>query len=378
MTNRRSPRPAAARRQRGFNLVEILVGVVIGLIAVLVIYQVFAVSEALKRNTSAAGDAQTAGIFSTFLLAQEIGNAGSGIANAADDLANCPNTADIRTTMRPIPILITDGGADDVSDSFVVNYSVARRLVTPANFTAAAAAGADFKVQSPSGFAKGDYIVAMDGTANCASSMVTGAPSAPDANGIVSIPHSALGAFSASSQLMNYGPVDKVQRTLYDVSGESLRSRSLLDPATGKPVDDQPTNPIANNIALLKVQYGIDTNGDGILDTWVRGKADDGGDPATVLAMDATNLSHILAVRIGLIIRSDQPVSKFDANGSADTEWQQLSTNGGFQWTLFDCLNKLKCPNRLTGTIPQFNGQYYRYRVYEQVIPLRNLIWNHF
>ena len=55
-------------RQRGFGLVEVMVGLVIGLIAVLVIYQVFNVAEAFKRNTTAAGEAQSTGLFSTFLL----------------------------------------------------------------------------------------------------------------------------------------------------------------------------------------------------------------------------------------------------------------------------------------------------------------------
>ena len=49
---------------RGFGLIEIMVGVVIGLIAVLVIYQVYTVAEGFKRNTTAAGEAQMNGLFS--------------------------------------------------------------------------------------------------------------------------------------------------------------------------------------------------------------------------------------------------------------------------------------------------------------------------
>jgi type IV pilus assembly protein PilW len=367
----------SARRQTGFSLIEVMIGVVIGLIAVLVIYQVFAVSEGLKRNTTAAGDAQTTGILSTFLMSQELGNAGSGMADAASDLATCPDTGDISSTLRPIPVLITDGGADNKSDTFVVNYSVSRRIVTPAPFTAAAPAGADFTVQSPTGFSKNDFVVALDGAGNCESSVVTATPGAPDANGIVTITHTALAkTFNASSGLMNFGPVDKVQRVLYDVNADILRGRALRSPVTGAPDAGQPTNPIASNVVLMKVQYGLDTNGDGVLDTWARGNAADGADPAAMLASTAGALSRILAVRIGLIVRSDQPVSKFDANGNVDGEWQTQETNGGYKWTLFSCFNAGACPGALTGTIPKFNGTYYRYRVYEQVIPLRNQIWN--
>ncbi len=78
-----------ARKSRGFSLMELMVGVVIGLIATLIIFQVFAVSEGLKRNTTAAGDAQTTGLISSFILGQELGNAGSGDDGGANDLSTC-------------------------------------------------------------------------------------------------------------------------------------------------------------------------------------------------------------------------------------------------------------------------------------------------
>jgi type IV pilus assembly protein PilW len=74
------------RRQHGFSIVEIMVGVVIGMIAVLVIYQVFATSEGIKRNISAAGDAQQNGLLSSFMLGIEIANAGYCLDVAAEDL----------------------------------------------------------------------------------------------------------------------------------------------------------------------------------------------------------------------------------------------------------------------------------------------------
>ena len=112
------------RAQRGVGLVEIMVGVVIGLIAILVIYQVFALSEGIKRNTTAVGDSQQNGLFTSFTLGVELANAGNSIEVAAKDLEVCPNTANIATTFRPIPVLITPGGTTDTPDQFVVNYSV--------------------------------------------------------------------------------------------------------------------------------------------------------------------------------------------------------------------------------------------------------------
>ncbi len=83
---------------------------------------------------------------------------------------------------------------------------------------------------------------------------------------------------------MPLGPVGSVQKMHYDVtpptdpvSPNVLRCQSLLDPLTGMPdlADVQPKNPIAGNVVLMKVQYGI-TNGFGpaaYLDTWVKASA---------------------------------------------------------------------------------------------------------
>ena len=45
-------------QQAGFSLVEVLVGMLMGLITILVIFQVFAVFEGQKRTTGSTGDTQ--------------------------------------------------------------------------------------------------------------------------------------------------------------------------------------------------------------------------------------------------------------------------------------------------------------------------------
>src|SRR6185312_369621 len=120
------------RSQIGFSIIEIMVGVVIGMIAVLVIYQVFATSEGIKRNITAAGDAQQNGLLSSFMMGIELANAGNGLAVAAQDLGTCTPAASMVDSLRPIPLLITDGGGANNPDSFVVYYSVGRTFVSAA------------------------------------------------------------------------------------------------------------------------------------------------------------------------------------------------------------------------------------------------------
>ena len=102
---------AGRDRVTGFGLVEILVGVTIGLVALLIVYQALALSEGYRRSTMAGGDAQSAGMISSFVLASDLANGGHTISESADVLARCPNTLNFATTWRPIPVLITAGAS---------------------------------------------------------------------------------------------------------------------------------------------------------------------------------------------------------------------------------------------------------------------------
>jgi type IV pilus assembly protein PilW len=388
-TERSSAR--SPREQRGFSLIEIMVGLVIGLIAVLVIYQVYAVAEGFKRNTTAAGEAQQNGLFSTFVLGMEIGNGGAGMAAAAQDLGSCPDPGGampqrFAQSFRPIPVLITDGGGSANSDSFVVNYSMATTLANSALFTGNAAPGATFPVQSPGGFHVGDLVVGISAPtapgSPCASSRVT-AVTVPDANGIVTITQTPLFPaggidFFGSSVLLNMGPCNRAQKIQYSVNNGVLYSTPLIDTGAancGKLANPLVGNPLASNIVIMKVEYGIDSDRDPkrLLDTWVQASAA-GWDPATLLPAAITKINQIKAVRIGIIVRSEQ----FDKNLAGFTGGDYV--NGDYDWVLFDCAdtNKANCPGRLTGSVPASVSPpgNWRFRKYETVIPLRNEIWN--
>jgi type IV pilus assembly protein PilW len=377
--------------QRGFGLVEVMVGFVIGLIAVLVIYQVYTVAEGFKRNTTAAGEAQQSGLFSTFVLGMEIGNGGAGLAVSAQDLASCPDPGGampqrFAQSFRPIPVVITDGGAGN-SDTFVVNYSMATTLSNTALFTGNAAPGVAFPVQSPGGFHVNDIVVGISAptvpNSPCASSKVT-AVSAPDGNGIVTITQSPLFPaggidFFGSSTLFNMGPCSRAQKVQYSVVNNVLYATPLIDTGAancGQLANPLVPNPLASNILIMKVEYGIDSNLDPkrLLDTWVQATAGGGWDAATLMPAPITQINQIKAIRIGIIVQSEQ----FDKDLAGYTGGDY--SNGDYNWVLFDCAdaNKANCPGRLTGSVPaQISpAGNWRFRKYETVIPLRNEIWN--
>ena len=339
------------RTHQGASLTELLVGLLIGLVAVIVILGVFAGAEGVRRNTAGAAEAQQTGTMMMHMLATELGNAGNGLAAAASELGTCPDTGDIRTSLRPIPALITAGATTDAPDSFVVNYAVAAALAAPVAFAADAIAGAPLRIRSPLGFAAADRVAAISLTGNCAATTVTSV-SPPDPEGIVDVAHAGLAeGFARSSLLLNLGPRGRVQRVRYDVVDGTLRSLDLLTPGAVP-------NPLASNIVTLKAQYGIDLDGDGFMDTWVA--ADRAPwTAASVLAAPAATLVGIKAIRIGLIVKSEA----YDRDQTRR-----------FDWALFDCADtdKARCAGRLEGSLPAR----WRYRTYEISVPLRNSIWN--
>ena len=337
--------------QRGGSLAELLVGVLVGLVVIVVMLDVFANTEALKRNATGLAEAQQTGALSTFILGVELANAGNGLAAAAHALAACPDTGDIATTLRPIPVLITAAAAAGTPDAVVVNYGGAAALAAPMPFAAAAPAGSAYRVHAPTGFAAGDEIVAIGPGGRCAATTaITVSP--PDADGVADIAHANLtDAFPATAGLLDLGPQGGRRRVRYDVVDGTLRSLDLAVP-------EATPNPLASNVVNMKLQYGVDTDDDGYLDSWASATAAP-WDPPSVLAAPAAALARITAVRLGLVVRSDT---------------YDRAVTAPYDWVLFDCAeeDKARCPGRLAGTLPP----HWRYRMYETVIPLRNAIWN--
>ncbi len=238
-------------------------------------------------------------------------------------------------------------------------------MTIPANFLAKSPANNQFVVQSPNGFAVGNRVIAVQqSTGKCTMSTITDrSPKLPPADtplagGKITLT-TATGAaadFTADTdvdpaRLIDMGPAGGPQRELYDVQKEILRSTDLL---TAGAV----ASPLASNVVNLKVQYGIDTSGtaDNVIDTWVPATGDWASDQ--VMAANLAKLTQIKAIRIGLIVRSEQ----YDRDVTGTTPW-----------TLFDCpAHDDTCPGRITGSLPAN----WRYRTYETVIPLRNQLWN--
>jgi hypothetical protein len=310
-------------------------------------------------------------MISTFLLAQDISNAGNTLADTADDLQYCPSTGVFATTWRPIPVLITDGGADNVSDQISVFHGVSRRLVTQVDTRLNAAANDPFVVQSPLAWSVGDRFVVTSRTpapGQCEMAVVT-AIAGPNGIGEVTLTHSGTAnAYPMPAWIVNLGPQALVRKANYQVTGGSLTVDNLLDAA--------PPNPVTSNVVLFKAQYGIDTSVpmDGTIDEW-RSARNPPWTPADLLVAPVgsqpNSLRRIKAVRIALVVRSTQ----FERAKDAEGHDLKGGATGTFTHDIFPCHGLPGCTGEYAAvTIPGTAD--FRYRVFEQVVPLRNQIWN--
>jgi type IV pilus assembly protein PilW len=89
--------------ERGMSLVEILVGVLIGLIGIVVIFQVLSVSENRKRTTVQGSDAQSAGAIALYTLQRDVQLGGYGFGSADTKQIGCLVQASDKGDTTPVP-----------------------------------------------------------------------------------------------------------------------------------------------------------------------------------------------------------------------------------------------------------------------------------
>ena len=380
-------------RQHGASIVEVMVGILIGLIVVAVIYNVLIVAEGFRRSTLGVADAQVTGQLSQFVIGRELANAGNGVMSGegVDVLSNCSLGG-----LRPMPVLIEDsvaadtpGGASVLNDRITLFYSNSPRIVHSVRvgegLPLAAVPTDPITVASPNGFAVNDWFIAADrSSTDCTLGQVTaitqhdGSAWPPaSAGGFVSLAFTKKAGADhlypvLSGRVINLGR--NVTRTTYSIDPAKWQLNST-DENPGLAVAAAPA-PLAQNVVLLKAQYGVDTDNDQIPDCWTPADNSDtcgvgldfskgfftGGAPANL----AARIRAIKAVRVALVVRSED-IAKADAVNATlvnQSAW------------IFNCAaNDATCQGRiqLDNTVLQDYG---RYRIYEATIPLRNAIWN--
>jgi type IV pilus assembly protein PilW len=404
--------------ERGFSMVELLVAMLIGFIGMIIIFQVFEVSESIKRSTTSGGDAQQNGVIALYTMERDFKNAGMGFNDTGfvgcnivgyDKQRATPNFPPAGVTMKLAPVFITSGAATTAPDQISVLYGSQPQAsggVPLFSDMDATQNGADpLLVTNPFRYSTGDLLVLVEpGTAkNCAVMEVT----AINANQIIhnltpygheprfnqvgglGVVYQGVGTANVS-RVYNLGnlyyvppggtvPVNLPVYNFYAVANGSLTAASQFVIDNGQPA----VSSIADNIVHMRALYGLDdgindgvtvtyntglpTKGDGIVDRYV--------DAATFNALVPVPWASLIAVRIAVVSRSALPekpssgkLSDLCDATTAEPQWT------GTPWAAAPLNYKTRLDVSSIVAAPD-DWKCYRYRVFETTIPLRNWIW---
>jgi type IV pilus assembly protein PilW len=362
---------------RGVTLIELMVGMLIGLLAILIISQVLLVSEGQKRTTTGGADAQVNGALSLYTVQRDIQMAGYGFTSSTG-VIGCPisaryNNAAIAgfaATLAPVAITTqASRPAGSIGDSIRVlassktSYTVPTRVIPPGY----AVNGQSFPVAASMGFVQGDLgLAAIDATLPCWVFQVTSAPTATSVPRADDQAHwNAAGtptqAYVDGNILVNLGSLIDNRYEINVVNG--VPTLQLTSFVAGTP-PTWVTHDIQSDIVGLQAYYGRDTSvaPDGTVDVY----------DTTAPATNADWL-RVLSIRLLVVSRSGQ--YEKDIVTSANPTWDVGSTPpttgatacGASQCVTFDVG---------AGAAGDVDAKHYRYKVFETIVPLRNMLWS--
>lgn len=370
------------RSQRGLSIIELLVGMAIGLLAALAIVQGFSASEVGRRATTGQADAQQVGTMTGWRLMRELRLAGNGFANGMNvwgcrllawrsGTAMLPRGsawpapfAALPVSVNLLPVAVLDGGGTNPDTVMVMSAGNstggAPMAVTVTSATQVESlpsvgfrAGDLLLVSNPAtsggdcqiGQVDSSYSLPVAGQAAATAVPTSVALAAPynNANGFTALPQ------PADYTLMNLGATPTL--ALFGLNAdEQLVQLDMLERVTlATPA------PIGENVVNLQILYGVDDGSDGgtandnIVDSWV---SPTGAWSFASLQANGESALAIKALRLAIVVRS--------------TERQGVQ--GPASITLFEDL-----PAAVQTTLSHSVSQRsFQYQVYDTVIPLPN------
>lgn len=393
----------------GFSLVEVLIALVIGMIGMVVMLQVFANFEGQKRTSTSGGDSISSGSISLYSLQRDIQQSGWGInaiqmigctltdagnilLQGVNSIPLVPVTINPPTATLPAgeggtdTLLVVSGTSNSTIEGDLINGSVA-------------IGGTVYPVHTPSAFAVGDYVAAVRadrvvGACSVQVNRVVSTVTNAGGLGTVTVSTGALAASNVNDRLFNLGAAPLIRgyaiRKMTAATGvdpNGVDKLTVCDYTTAGTdcTDADNWTPIANSVVSLRAQYRRENQNNamtGLPDTWDQSFTTSGvttfvqpglgGDPAACAQM------RVRAVRLAMVARSSQPERPVkDASNNDVPVWQSALTWSGSVTNVADGNSAAAAaavsisPTSPSATWPMWND--FRYKVFETVVPLRNV-----
>lgn len=364
-------------RNHGFSLVEIMVGMAIGLLGVLIIMQVSVVFEGQKRTTTTGADAQTNAVTALYTVDRDVRRAGYGLS--LPGALGCQIRQSYDGVELPslslAPVVITSG-ANGGPDSIRILASSKGNWSLPSRITVEHPPQAtNIFLNTTLGIDVGDLLVAYEPGKTCTLMQATGIP-----NGNVQIHHQntsewnppgganifPASGYGVGAMVMNMGAL--IDHT-YLLDANSNLMLTELDSVS----NSSTTRAVMSDIVSMQAEYGFDTRAgsqnDPRVDTWSAAMID-ADSSGTV--NDAGDIGRMIAVRIAVVARSPLR-EKPSANGTCDITIAAAA--GGRSANAPEWAGGVIDVSKNPGGVANADWQCYRYKTFENVIPLRNLLW---
>ena len=389
-------------RQAGATLIELMVGVAIGLIVTLAIIGAVSTMNLQRRTTVSGNDAKENGQNAIAVIERVARLSGAGLFYNGQQICASLNAyrdgAVISNGGALAPVKIIDGG-NTGSDKITFTYAEAPQGSSISHVVDNMPnSSSNFVVNNRGALAEGDLaIIGVPGSGRpCTLFQVTGfPPGGGNCNDITadcikiqhnpgdSGPYNPPNPDHAFADSPRYG-----HETAGGVIGPAVVSRigalhidtfevlcnSLVSSEAGKvasctasPLGFTNAIPWVSNIVMLKAQYGItDSSDSDVVTSWVSATGPTWANPTPDV------LPRIKAIRVAVVSRSPEPAATSvtspctNANGVANTG------PCSFQDADSPVINLSNVPVPTGKT-----WRNYRYRVYHSVIPLRNVLWNY-
>lgn len=409
---------APSFRAKGFSLVELMVGLTIGFITVVVILQSLSVFESHKRTTTAAVDAQENGLMALMAIESDLRRAAVGFNHPA--FLSCrgffsyfqatsgTGTPATVPSLTSIPVLIADGTpADTITVTTGMRITGAAPTQISADMRTAPSSSPDhleidvdrsYEFNGEPADADdppADIIVAVNpNNGNCSlmrvssrsgsTLTITNGPAGKtnEYNAPISYMTSNNWPGFGTRAAQNYGLGSLVFRVgSVDVGGmrsatyavDANNSLQITTRVTGAAAPATPPV-IASEIVALQAQYGVSNSpASKDITAWVNPSGATWGPSALAAgtATSVTNLQRIKAIRIALVARSSR---RDGAAVTAACTDNQVTNYGPCAWTDDSAASPAPVID-LRAAAGDTEWQHYRYRVYQTVIPMRNLLW---
>ncbi|MGJ7490969.1 PilW family protein [Variovorax sp. ZT4R33] len=401
--------PLVRARLRGVTLIELMVAMVIGLVVVLAVTSVVTLGESRKRSTTSTNDMNQSGAYAAYVIDRMLRSVGSGFAqtgtrgvfgcrlSASRSIGGAQTTILPRTTafpapfdtllggagaaaagnLRVAPLLIAKGATAGSSDMLVIMGGNAAAGDVPRRIRSGIASTNNLRLDNTIGLGNGDIgLVSQEGVDDCLIEQVhaadASAVTALNATGNEVLPVgdryvTSTGSTTSLATLAGSGSAfftplgnvqaNNVQFQLVGVGADrTLVAYDLLRAAgtnANEGTDASALQSLADGVVALYAVYGVDTDGNGTVETWVDPGATNYAIGTLMTAPDT--LRRIVAVRVALVTRS----SLYEKTAVTPATL-----------TIF---GDLDAAARRTLTVPT-TDQNFRYRVIDTTIPLRNML----